>query len=97
MSHEEPHSSPADPFAGELSVEQWVEELVKNEGGRYVLIASDPGRVEDARFYEPLTGMVSYIEEGDELHREVVRRMLANGARVFRSYDEARAAVRPTT
>jgi hypothetical protein len=96
MSNEEPVRPPADPYADELSTEQWIEELVENKGGRYVLIARDLDRVEEsALFYEPLTGMVSYVDEGDELHRQVVRRMLANGVRVFSSYDEARAAIGP--
>lgn len=99
MSQEQRAPSSDDPYADELSFEESIEEMVANVDGRYVLIAPDAVKAAegDAQFYDAVNGLVSWIDENDNLHREVVQRMLATGARVFPSYDEARAAIRPAT
>jgi hypothetical protein len=99
MSQEHTGKSSGDPYACELSLRDDIEQMVANVEGRYVLIAPDAAKAAegDALFYDAVNGIVSWIDEGDKLHREVVQRMLEAGVRVFPSYDDARAAVRPAT
>ncbi len=98
MSQERTSQSSPDPYADEPTVEESIEEMVTNADGRWVLIAPDLAQAaERALFYDTTNKMVSYIDEGDELHRQVVKRMLAAGAKVFASYKDADAAARPAT
>jgi hypothetical protein len=98
MSQERTGQSSPDPYADERTVEESIEEMVTNADGRWVLVAPNLAEAaERALFYDTRSRMVSYIEEGDELHRQVVKRMLAAGARVFASYKDADAAARPAT
>ena len=75
--------------AGDLT----PEELVENPGGRYVLIGTDADRA-DLRFtiFDVRGGTWIVIDENDRLAREVKQRMLDNGARVYGSTAEAKAA-----
>jgi hypothetical protein len=98
MSQERTDLSSPDPYADEPTVEESIEEMVTNADGRWVLIAPDLAKAaESALFYDTKDRMISYIDEGDELHRQVVKRMLIAGARVFASCKEANAAARPAT
>ena len=98
MSKKRTGQSSSDPYADEPTVEESIEEMVANADGRWVLIAPDPAKAAaGALFYDTKNRMVSYFDEGDELHRQVAERMLAAGARVFASYKDADAAARPAT
>ena len=67
----------------ELSTEEVIAELVANRSGRFVLIGrSDCGSTGDAIFFDTVTGEVSWIDENDALHRDVVIRMFQAGASV---------------
>jgi hypothetical protein len=85
----------------EQTTEEQIQELVENRDGRYVLIGTSEGAAEgDAIIFEPATRMVSWFDENDELHRDVVRRMLQAGARVLPRVppDPPRGlTIRPTT
>src|SRR5438105_4848506 len=85
MLQEPPDQSSDNPYAAEPSTAEIIDEWVANRDGRYVLISR--GGVEEGRavIYDTRDRVVGGIDEGDELHREVVKRMLLAGAKVFAS------------
>ena len=68
----------------ELTTEEMIRDWVENRDGRYVLVGP-PDRVPEgfAIIFDTATRMVGGIDENDDLHRDVVRRMLRAGARVL--------------
>ena len=69
--------------SNEASTQELILEFIENRDGRYVLIGPRE-RVDDgnALIFDSLTRLICGIDENDELHRSVVKRMLAGGASV---------------
>jgi hypothetical protein len=68
----------------EQTTDEMIQELIENRNGRYVLIGSEKDVAEGhAIVFDKFTRMVSYFDEGDGLHCDVVRRMVQAGAQVL--------------
>lgn len=68
----------------EPTIQELIDEWVENRDGRYMLVGLAEDAVDGrAIIFDTATGMVGGIEGDDDLHREVVQRMLRAGTKVI--------------
>lgn len=78
--------------SSEASTQEMILEFIENRGGRYILIGPlEQVEEGNALVFDSLTRLICGIDENDELHRSVVKRMLvANASVVAKTSDVPR-------